>query len=196
MPAPQGQNPANHTCFTCSHFRGLAGARTECGHPRQGPSHDAPEKGCTRWGYTPDADRDIWTCEDWHVQMSREIPGWTDAPLWRYKAPLSGVDVRDIYEQQYHTWQEARLALGQLAWEIGRERDFKIRIRETLLALAKQPKTPMVTRVHLRRLALRLMEDPGVREEFERRVAADAQTQRDSDKSPARLEPLQRTKRS
>ncbi|SAI47352.1 Uncharacterised protein [Bordetella ansorpii] len=54
----------------------------------------------------------------------------------------------------------------------------------------------MLTRVHLRRLAQRLMEDPGVREEFERRVAADGQTRRDSDKSPARLEPLQRVKRS
>lgn len=181
MPAPPGSNPANHTCFTCSYFRGLVGVKANCGHHRKPPVHDRPELGCTRWAWAAEADRDIWTCEDWHVAAGRDIPGYVEAPLNLYRPPLSGAEVRDIYETPCHTWKEARQALRLLAWEIGRERDFKVRIRDCLLALAAQPKTPMQTRVYLRRLAQRVMEDPGIREEIERQLLRDQAYHRDSD---------------
>lgn len=178
MPAPPGANPANHSCFCCSHFRGLIGAKANCGHPRLSPVHDAPEIGCKRWVFDAGANRDIWTCEDWHVHASREIPGFLEAPKEKFRQPLSGADIRTLYDNPGNTWDDMRAALGKLAWEIARERDFNCRLRNALLVLAQESKTPLQTRVYLRRLAQRLLEDPGVREEVERQTMLDSITHR------------------
>lgn len=150
------------------------GAKANCCHPRLGPIHDAPETGCKRWTFSPSADRAIWTCEDWHVNASRDIPGFNEAPTGQFRRPLSSADIRALYDNPGDTWGDVRAALAALAWEIGRERDFHRRLRVALLALAREPKTPMQTRVYLLRLAQRLLEDPGVREEVERESLLDA----------------------
>ncbi|WP_231690695.1 MULTISPECIES: hypothetical protein [Achromobacter] len=178
MPAPTGANSANHTCFCCAHFRGLIGTKANCGHPRLSPTHDAPETGCKRWSFAAGADRDIWTCEDWHVNASREVPGYVDAPRNRFRAPLSGADIRRLYDFPGESWDDVRASIAKLAWEIGRERDFNCRLRHALLAMAQEPKTPLQTRIYLRRLAQRMLEDPGVREEIERQTMMDAITHR------------------
>ena len=145
-------------------------------HPRLSPTHDAPETGCKRWSFAAGADRDIWTCEDWHVNASREVPGYVDAPRNRYRAPLSGADIRRLYDFPGESWDDVRASIAKLAWEIGRERDFNCRLRHALPAMAQEPKTPLQTRIYLRRLAERTLEDPGVREEIERQTMMDAIT--------------------
>lgn len=150
------------------------GRKANCGHPRLSPTHADPERGCKRWTFSPEADREIWTCEDWHVNASREIPGYVEAPATTFRRPLNGADIRLIYDHPGETWEAIRSSIARLAWEIGRERDFNCRLRNALLALAQQPKTPLQTRVYLRRLAQRLLEDPGVREEIERQSNRDA----------------------
>jgi hypothetical protein len=150
------------------------GAKANCGHPRLSPLHDTPESGCKRWAFASESDRDIWTCEDWHVNAAREIPGYVEPPPNRFRRPLSGADIRQLYDYPGETWGDVRASMAKLAWEIGRERDFNFRLRNALLTIAQQPKTPLQTRVHLRRLAQRLLEDPGVREEIERQTMMDS----------------------
>lgn len=96
----------------------------------------------------------------------------------QFRKPLCGADIRLIYDLPGESWDGIRASIAKLAWEIGRERDFNCRLRNALLAMAQEPKTPLQIRVYLRRLAQRMLEDPGVREEIERQALMDSITHR------------------
>lgn len=157
---------ANHTCFTCGHFRGLMGARANCGNRRLSPIHDNPAAGCNRWAFDPTANREIWTVEDWHVHASQEIPGFAPPPLNRFRPALVSAALHDLHAAHPSPGTVA------MAWEIARLHNVLTRVRSALLELRKD-KMSMTSRVHLRRMAERLLEEPGVREAIEREEMQD-----------------------
>lgn len=172
MPDYPGARGANQTCFCCGHFKGLMGLKANCGNHRLPPIHDRPESGCNRWAYDPAASRDIWTVEDWHVHSSKDVPGYRTAQPNAFRSPLTPVKIHELHSQHPSP------ATVALAWEIARLHDVLVRIQEALLELRKG-KMPLSTKVHLRRLAERLIDEPGVRQAIEKAEAHDRMVHRD-----------------
>lgn len=160
-------DPVNQSCFTCSHFQGLIPAGANCGHHRLPPVHKQPRHGCTRWAFNRTADPDIRTVEDWHVRASRDVPGFRlqPDPGIAYRPPLAGADVHRLY------YRDPSPASKAMAWEIARQRDLVLRLRDALIELARHPKAAPVLRVYLRRLVEHLADEPCV---VERVLAEDA----------------------
>lgn len=161
MPDFPSAHTPNHTCFTCGYFGGLKGTRAACNNRRLPPIHDEPVIGCKRWAYNPAADRDIWTVEDWHVHSSKAVPGFRETPETSFRPPLTGPQIHEAHCAHPSPTTSA------FAWELARGDDLLLRLYYTLLELAKD-KMPLSARVHLRRLAQHLLEEPRVRAAIER----------------------------
>jgi hypothetical protein len=158
---------ANHSCFTCGYFGGLMGLRAACSNRRLSPIHDEPATGCKRWtSYNPAADREIRTVEDWHVHASKAVPGFSEVPAMAFRPALTGPQIHQAHDAHPSP------ATSAFAWELARGDDLLLRMYYALLEMAKG-QMPLSARVHLRRLAQHLLDEPRVRAAIEREAMKD-----------------------
>lgn len=151
------------------------GHRANCGNTRLPPVHDDPVRGCNRWTYNPGADLGVRSVVDWHVKSAHNIPGFEPPdPLRRFRAPLSGADIHRLH------YANPSPATAALAWELARERWMLCNIRNSVIAIAKLPKTPLRTQVYLLRLGAAMLSEPGVAEDVERQNNRDRMVHRGS----------------
>lgn len=142
------------------------GLRAACSNRRLSPIHDEPATGCKRWTYNPAADREIRTVEDWHVHASKAVPGFSEVPAMAFRPALTGPQIHQAHDAHPSP------ATSAFAWELARGDDLLLRMYYALLEMAKG-QMPLSARVHLRRLAQHLLDEPRVRAAIEREAMKD-----------------------